>query len=83
MTNLTKYKMEMVVNCNIREQTANVYTRDKSVMQKLNRLVSDYSDTYKLRKQTDVDKSSLMKGMVKRLLFINLITCALPVNDKK
>ena len=83
MTNVTKYEMEMVVNCNIEEQTANVYTRDKSVMQKLNRLVSDYSDTNKLRKQTDVDKSSLMKGMVKRLLFINLIICALSVNDKK
>ncbi len=64
MTNLTKYKMEMVVNCNIREQTANVYTRDKSVMQKLNWLVSDYPNTYMLRKQTDVDKRFLMKGMV-------------------
>ena len=64
MTNVTKYEMEMVVNCNIGEQTANVYTRDKSVMQKLNRLVSDYPNTYKLRKQTDIDKSFLVKGMV-------------------
>jgi hypothetical protein len=64
MTNVTKYEMEMVVNCNIEEQTANVYTRDKSVMQKLNRLVSDYPNTYKLRKQTDIDKSFLVKGMV-------------------
>ena len=64
MTNLTKYKMEMLVNCNIREQTANVYTRDKSVMQKLNWLVSEYPNTYMLRKQTDVDKSFLMKEMV-------------------
>ena len=64
MTNLTKYKMEMVVNCNIGEQTTNVYTRDKSVMQKLNWLVSDYPNTYMLRKQTDVDKRFLMKGMV-------------------
>ena len=64
MTNLTKYKMEIVVNCNIREQTANVYTRDKSVMQKLNWLVSEYPNTYMLRKQTDVDKSFLMKEMV-------------------
>ena len=28
MTNVTKYEMEMVVNCNIGEQTTNVYTRD-------------------------------------------------------
>ena len=61
---LFRSEMEMVVNCNIEEQTANVYTRDKSVMQKLNRLVSDYPNTYKLRKQTDIDKSFLVKGMV-------------------
>ncbi len=63
MTNLTKYEMETVVNCNVGEQTANVYKRDKSVIQKLNQLMSDYPDTYKLRKQTDIDKSFLMRGM--------------------
>lgn len=30
MTNLTKYEMETVVNYNAGEQTATVYTRDKS-----------------------------------------------------
>ena len=50
MTNVTKYEMEMVVNCNIGEQTANVYTRDKSVKQKLNRLVSDYPNPDKPEK---------------------------------
>ena len=32
MANLTKYEMETVVNYNAGEQTATVYTRDKSVM---------------------------------------------------
>lgn len=35
MTNLTKYEMETVVNYNAGEQTATVYTRDKSVMRRL------------------------------------------------
>ena len=32
MANLIKYEMEAVVNYNAGEQTATVYTRDKSVM---------------------------------------------------
>ena len=60
MANLTKYEMETVVNYNAAEQTATVYTRDKSVMRKLDRLVADYPDTYKLLKQTDIDKTYSM-----------------------
>lgn len=67
--------MEMVVNCNIGEQTANVYTKDKSVMQKPNRLVADYLDFYKLRKQTDIDENFLIRGMAEKLL--SIVPCSL------
>lgn len=60
MTNLTKYEMETVVNYNAGEQTATVYTRDKSVMRRLDRLVEDYPDSYKLISQTEVDKTYSM-----------------------
>lgn len=60
MTNLTKYEMETVVNYNAAEQTATVYTRDKAVMRRLDRLVSDYPDTYKLINQTNIDKTYSM-----------------------
>ena len=60
MTNLTKYERETVVNYNTGEQTATVYTSDKSVMRKLDRLVSDYPDSYKLIRQTDIDKTYSM-----------------------
>lgn len=60
MSNLTKYEMETVVNYNAAEQTATVYTRDKSVMRRLDRLVADYPDTYKLLMQTDIDKTYSM-----------------------
>ena len=60
MTNLTKYEMETVVNYNAGEQTATVYTRDKSVMRRLDRLVADYPDSYRLLRQTDIDKTYSM-----------------------
>ena len=60
MTKLTKYEMETIVNYNAVEQTATVYTRDKSVMRKLDRLVADYPDSYKLLNQTDIDKTYSM-----------------------
>lgn len=52
--------METVVNYNSEEKTAIVYTRDKSVMRKLDRFVEDYPDIYKLLKQTDIDKTYSM-----------------------
>ena len=56
MTNLTKYEMETVVNYNSGEQTATVYTRNKSVMRRLDRLVADYPESYKILSQTEIDK---------------------------
>lgn len=60
MANLTKYEMETVVKYNAGEQTATVYTRDKSVMRRLDRLVADYPDSYRLLRQTDIDKTHSM-----------------------
>lgn len=60
MANITKYEMETVVNYNAGEQVATVYTRDKSVMRRLDRLVADYPDSYKLLSQTEVDKTYSM-----------------------
>ncbi len=65
MENLTKYEMEIVVNYNDREQAAMVYTRDKSVMRKLDRLVTDYPDSYKMLRQTNIEKTySIPKSYV-------------------
>ena len=60
MANLIKYEIEMVVNYNAGEQTATVYTRDKSVMRRLDRLVADYPESYKLLNQTEIDKTYSM-----------------------
>ena len=58
MANLIKYEIEMVVNYNAGEQTATVYTRDKSVMRRLDRLVADYPESYKLLNQTECPNCS-------------------------
>ena len=65
MTPLLRYEQETIINYNAGEQTATVYTRDKAVMRKLDRLVADFPDIYKLIGQTDIDKTySLPKSYV-------------------
>ena len=54
---LSRYEQETVVNYNAGEQTATLYTRDKAVMRKLDTLVADFPDTYKLTGQDEVSKT--------------------------
>ena len=51
---LSRYEQETIVNYNAGEQIATVYTRDKAVMRKLDTLVANFPDTYKLIKQDEV-----------------------------
>ena len=60
MTPLSRYEQETIVNYNAGEQTATVYTRDRTVMRKLDTLAADFPDTYKLIGQTDIDKTYSM-----------------------
>ena len=48
---LSRYEQETIVSYNAGEQTATIYTRDKAVMRKLDTLVANFPDTYKLVKQ--------------------------------
>ena len=57
MTPLSRYEQETIVNYNAGEQTATLYTRDKTVMRKLDRLVAEFPDTYKLIEQDRVSKT--------------------------
>ena len=54
---LSRYGQETVVNYNAGEQTATLYTRDKAVMRKLDTLVANFPDTYKLTGQDEVSKT--------------------------
>lgn len=54
---LSRYEQETIVSYNADEQTATIYTRDKAVMRKLDTLVANFPDTYKLVKQDEVSKT--------------------------
>ena len=54
---LSRYEQETVVNYNAGEQTATLYTRDKAVMRKLDRLAADFPETYKLLNKDEVSKT--------------------------
>ena len=54
---LSRYEQESILNYNAGERTAILYTRDKVVMRKLDTLVADFPDTYKLTGQDEVSKT--------------------------
>ena len=54
---LSRYEQETIVNYNAGEQTATLYTSDKAVMWKLDTLVTDFPDTYKLTGQDEISKT--------------------------
>ena len=54
---LSRYEQETIVNYNTGEQTATLYTRDKAVMRKLDTLVADFPETYKLTGQDEISKT--------------------------
>ena len=54
---LSRYEQETIVNYNAGEQSAILYTRDKAVMRKLDMLVANFFDTYKLIGQDEVSKT--------------------------
>jgi hypothetical protein len=57
MNNLTKYEQETIINFNAGEQTATVYTRDRAVMRKLDTLVTEFPNVYKLTNETEYDRT--------------------------
>lgn len=66
MAVLTKYEQETIINFNVAETDAVVYTRDKAVMRKLDSLVNEFPEVYKCLKVTDIDKTySMPKQYVK------------------
>ena len=52
-----RQEQETIINYNAAEQTATVYTRDKTVMRRLDALVIEYPDHYRLIEETDIDKT--------------------------
>ena len=60
MTRLTRYEQETVINFNAGEPTATVYTKDKAVMRKLDKLAEKFPEIYKQIGQSKTDKTYSM-----------------------
>lgn len=60
MSRLSKYEQETIINFNAGEQIAVVYTRDKAVMRRIDALVIEFPDVYRLVSETDIDKTYSM-----------------------
>ncbi len=54
---LSRYEQESILNYNAGEQTVPLYTRDMVIMRKLDTLVANFPDTYKLTGQDEVSKT--------------------------
>ena len=57
---LSKYEQETIINFNVAESDAVVFTRDKAVIRKLDALVTEFPEVYKCLKVTDIDKTYSM-----------------------
>lgn len=60
MAKLSRYEQETIINFNVAESDAVVFTRDKAVMRKLDALVTEFPEVYKCIDETDIDKTYSM-----------------------
>ena len=60
MSKLSKYEQETIINFNVAESDAVVFTRDKAVIRKLDSLVNKFPEVYKCIGETDIDKTYSM-----------------------
>ena len=58
---LSKYEQETIINFNVAESDAVVFTRDKAVIRKLTVLVTNFPEVYKCIGETDIDKTYSMQ----------------------
>ena len=57
---LSKYEQETIINFNVAESDAVVFTRDKAVIRKLDALVTEFPEVYKCIGETDINKTYSM-----------------------
>lgn len=51
----TRYEMETSVIFNAEEKTATLYTRDKAVMRRMDKIVKEFPDLFKCIRRTEAD----------------------------
>lgn len=54
---LSKYEMETTVNFNMEEKEAVLYTRDRVVMRRMDKLVEEFPGIYRVAEETDISRT--------------------------
>lgn len=66
MGDLSRYEMETVINFNAEGKTATVYTRDKSILRKIDALCARFPDTFKVIAEDSISRTyEVPKKLVK------------------
>ena len=55
--NLTRYEQEVVINFNSDEDTATVYSANPTWIRKMDALVREFPDVFRIKRQTEVSKT--------------------------
>ena len=57
---LSRYEQETIINYNVAEQKASVYTADPNMIKRMDRLVTQFPDTFKAEQETEISKTYLV-----------------------
>lgn len=57
MGDLSRYEMETVINFNAEEKTATVYTRDKSILRRIDALCQGFPDLFKVIAEDSISRT--------------------------
>ncbi len=57
---LSRYEQETIINYNVAEQKASVYTADPNMIKRMDRLVTQFPDTFKTEQETEISKTYLV-----------------------
>ena len=55
--NLTRYEQEVVINLNADEEMATVYSANPAWIRKMDALVKEFPDVFRIKRQTEVSKT--------------------------
>lgn len=55
--NLTRYEQEVVINMNADEDMATVYSANPAWIRKMDALVKEFPDVFRIKRQTEVSKT--------------------------
>lgn len=57
---LSRYEQETIINCNVAENEASVYTADPAMIRRMDKLVAEFPKMFRTKQVTEVSKTYLV-----------------------